>query len=131
MDQMKILLIVDHVLLGSALRLWLEEKLFIQVVGEVTELGALLATVEVTLPDILLLDWEISRAKLKGSIHQLLQTLRIRFPQLRVIALSLHPELKKVALEAGVDAFVTKIDLPDYLLDALRRFIKESQATTG
>jgi two-component system response regulator DesR len=118
MKQMKILLADDQALLRSALRLWLEQQPYIQVVEEAAELNSLLAKLHVALPDVLLLDWELPGLTPNGSGHQLLRTLRNGFPQLRVIALSSHPESKKSALDAGVDAFVSKTAPPDYLLDA-------------
>ena len=118
MKQMKILLADDQELLRSALRLWLEQQPYIRVVEEAAELSSLLAKIELALPDILLLDWELPGLSLKNSGYQLLHTLRRGFPQMRVIALSSHPESKRSALDAGVDAFVSKTAPPDYLLDA-------------
>ena len=45
--------------------------------------------------------------------------------KLRVIALSMHPEFEKYALDAGVDAFVYKANLPEYLLEAFEQIVKD------
>ena len=121
MKQMKVLLADDQALLRSALRLWLEQQPYIRVVEETAESDSLLAKVEAALPDILLLDWELPGLTPQGSGHQLLQTLRVWFPHLRVIALSSRPESMKSALDAGVDAFVSKMAPPDHLLEAFKQ----------
>jgi DNA-binding NarL/FixJ family response regulator len=50
----------------------------------------------------------------------LLATLRSNLPHLKVIALSGRPEAHQVALAAGADVFVSKGDLPERLLAAVR-----------
>ena len=118
MKAIKILLADDQALLRSALRLWLEEQSYIQVVAEATDANSLLAQIKAAVPDILLLDWELPGLGLTNSANQLLRTLRDSFPQLRIVAFSSHPEARQSALGAGVDAFVSKTAPPDYLLEA-------------
>ncbi|MEZ4705917.1 MAG: response regulator transcription factor [Caldilineaceae bacterium] len=118
MKQMKILLADDQALLRSALRLWLEQQPHIQVVEEAAEASSLMAKIEAALPDILLLDWELPGLGITNGTRQLLHALRNGFPQLRVVAFSSHPEARMSALNAGVDAFVSKTAPPDLLLDA-------------
>jgi DNA-binding response OmpR family regulator len=82
------------------------------VVGEVAEGERLLAEVAVTLPDLLLLDWELPGLP---SVD-LLSTLRALSPGTRVIALSGRPEARGPALETGARDFVSKGDPPERLL---------------
>lgn len=118
MKQLKILLADDQALLRSALRLWLEQQPFIKVVEEVSELSSLLPSLHIALPDILLLDWELPGLGLHSNSLDLMRSLRAWFPRMQIIALSSHPESQKRALEAGVDAFVSKTAPPDSLLNA-------------
>jgi DNA-binding NarL/FixJ family response regulator len=114
---MRILLADDQPEVRSALRLLLENEPGLQVVAEATERERLLKQVELTCPDLVLLDWE-----LPGLNANFLPHLRLRFPSVMVIALSGRPEARRAALTAGVDAFVSKGDPPDKLLMALRAF---------
>jgi DNA-binding NarL/FixJ family response regulator len=45
---------------------------------------------------------------------------RNTFPDLKIIALSSHPEAGQETLAAGADVFNSKVAPPDQLLDALR-----------
>ena len=64
---------------------------------------------------LVLLDWELPGLEADG----LLPTLRELCPRLKVIALSGRPEARHAALDAGVDAFVSKGDPPERLLAAV------------
>jgi hypothetical protein len=46
--------------------------------------------------------------------------LRQVYPDLMVVALSARPEERQAALEAGADAFVSKTDPPECLLEAIQ-----------
>ncbi|MEZ4661676.1 MAG: response regulator transcription factor [Caldilineaceae bacterium] len=124
---MKILLADDQALLRSALRLWLEQQPYIQVVEEAAEASSLMAKLAAALPDILLLDWELPGLELTNGSGNLLHTLRNGFPQLRIVAFSSHPEARMNALNAGVDAFVSKTAPPDHLLDAFDLVIGQTK----
>ena len=112
---MRVLLADDQKKVCSALRLLLEQEPGLSVVGEAVEAEELLAQVEVTQPDLVLLDWELPGLR----THDGLVTLRTLCPHLKVIALSGQPEARQAALTAGADAFVSKGDPPEQLLATL------------
>jgi DNA-binding NarL/FixJ family response regulator len=111
-----------HVLLADnqpkvrfALRTLLERKLGFEVVGEAIDMTELWQQVEEACPDLLFLDWELAGPR----VRDLLSRLHAVCPGLRVIALSGRSELRRAALQAGVDAFVCKCDSPDRLMTAI------------
>ncbi len=112
---MKVLL-ADSPKICSALRLLLEQEAGVEVVAEVFRADDLLSAVGRTEPDLLLLGWDLPGGLSTG----LLSALGTFFPDLRVIALSGRPEARRLALEAGVDGFVSKGEPPERLLAALR-----------
>jgi DNA-binding NarL/FixJ family response regulator len=99
----------------TGLKVLLDQQADLEVVGEVTDPGELLAEVEMACPDLVLLDWSLQQ-KPTGD---LLLALRKVCPNLAVIVLSGKPELRTAALTAGADAFVTKMDPPEQLLAAI------------
>jgi DNA-binding NarL/FixJ family response regulator len=115
---MHILLADNQVAVRSALRFLLEQEPGMCLVGEAAEAEELLAQDAATQPDLVLLDWE-----LPGSQPaDLLAALRIRRSMI-VIALSGRPEARQAALNAGVDAFVSKGEPPERLLATLYAFM--------
>jgi DNA-binding NarL/FixJ family response regulator len=114
----RILLADDQPKVCSALRLLLSQQPGIEVVGETAEADTLLANVENTDPDLILLDWELPGLSRNGGFS----ALRARYPNLKVIALSGRPEARGIALKAGADAFVSKVEPPEHLLGALSSF---------
>ena len=112
---MRVLLADDQSKVRSALRLLLEQQPGTQVLGEAVDTTGLLDWVTVTCPDVVLLDWELPGL----GVDRLLPTLRELCPCLKVIALSGRPEARQAALDAGVDAFVSKGDPPERLLAAV------------
>ena len=112
---MRVLLADDQSKVRSALRLLLEQEPELSVVGEAAEVEDLLAQVEATQPDLVLLDWELPGLRADDR----LSALRTLCPRLKVIALSGRPEARRAALSAGADAFVSKGDPPEQLLAAV------------
>jgi len=129
---MRILLADDQTKVRSALRLLLEQEPGLSIVGEVAEAEDLLAQVQKTQPDLVLLDWELPGLRAtdpsttlrsgsgQSSGPRLLSALRSLGCHLIVIALSGHLEACEQALAAGADAFVSKGDPPEQLLTTLR-----------
>jgi DNA-binding NarL/FixJ family response regulator len=113
---MRILIADDERKNRSALRLLLEQEKFLSIVGEVEDPSSLLMLVQKASPNVILLDWELSA----GKSATVLSALKAKKPRICVIALSCRPEARQAALDAGVDAFVSKGDPPDHLLATLR-----------
>ena len=112
---MRVLIADDESQVRSALRLHLEEGAGVTVVDETDNSNDLLAKVETSRPDLLLLDWELAPA---GGCA-VLRALRAAWPELIVVVLSGQPEVRSEALAAGATAFVSKADSPEHLLAAI------------
>jgi DNA-binding NarL/FixJ family response regulator len=113
---MRILLADDQPQVRFALRVLLEQQPGLAIVGEATDGDGLLEHVAMTLPDVVLLGWELPGLRATDSLALLR---RIR-PDVLVIVLSGRVEARVDALSAGADAFVSKGDPPERLLDAIR-----------
>ena len=96
------------------MRTLLRRQTGLEIVGEADTGEELLARVEATCPDLVLLHWRLS-----GGGSDLVPALRRIHPGLRVIVLSARPEACGEAMLAGADAFVSKMDNPDKLLAAI------------
>jgi DNA-binding NarL/FixJ family response regulator len=116
---MRVLLADDHREVLSALRLLLDDEAGLQVVGEATDVRALLTATAALAPDIVLLDWELPGLPGLPS-SDVIRELLARRRDLTIIALSGRTEAERVALQAGASAFVSKGDPPERLLEVLR-----------
>ncbi len=68
---------------------------------------------------VILLDWELPGCPaLEGHAR-----LRAILPGSKIIALSVRPEARLEALQAGVDGFIAKSDPPEKVVEVLRRFL--------
>jgi two-component system response regulator DesR len=97
----------------SALALLLETRLGATIVGEASTMESLLERAAATHPDILLLDWELPG---KPEADRIV-VVRSVAPGVQVVVISARPE--SAALAVGADAFVNKIDPPEYILAVL------------
>jgi DNA-binding NarL/FixJ family response regulator len=111
----RVIIADDQPKVRFALRVLLESKPETEIVGEVDEARDLLAQVKKLSPSVLILDWLLPGLAALGSIA----SLREVCPDMYIIALSGRPELGQEALEDGADAFVSKIDPPDRLLEII------------
>ena len=120
---MRVLIADDQPQVRSALRLLLKQEPDLAVVGEADDAERALALSAEQRPDLVLLDWELpgqgAAGPLRSAGQRLLPALRVCCPHLKVIALSGRPEARQAALDAGVDAFVSKGDPPERLLAAV------------
>lgn len=114
---LKILLADDNPEIRSALRLLVETRLDISVTYEARDMDHVLAHVEDSHPDCIILDWELPGRPLRGRIS----VLRTLVSDLKVIIINTRPELEKQVLEEGADAFVCKTDPPSKLLAVLQQ----------
>ena len=111
----RILLADDNHNLRSALRLLLETRFEFQLVTEARDMEHVLAQVEDTQPDCLVLDWELPGRPTRERVP----VLRTLVPGLKVIAISARPESKQAALSEGADAFICQTEPPVKILEVI------------
>ena len=121
---MRILLADDQVKVRSALRLLLEQEPGIQVVGETADATGILLAVATYMTEkasdlVVLLDWELPGL----PAAQLVRLLRYERPLLKIVAMSSRPEAYQAALDAGVQAFVSKSEPPEQVLAHIKNVL--------
>lgn len=114
---MRILLADAQPKVRFALRTLLQSQAGFAVVGEARDVQELWAQLEAVRPDLLLLDWDLPGQK----VADLLPILHWVNPDVAVVVLSSRHEIRRLALQAGAHAFVSKSDLPERLLEILAR----------
>lgn len=116
---MRVILADDDCNVRSALRLLLERELELEVTGEAVNGKDLIAEVKSAEPDLVLFDWELPGLK----TTEMVSGLRECCPGVILISLSGQVEARQAALGAGVDAFVSKGDPPERVLDTLQELM--------
>ena len=107
----------------SAVKTFLEKKLGLDVVGEAYDSEELLAQITATLPDVVLLDWELPG----GPAAELLATVLALDVRPKVIVLGCDPTQRGAALAAGADYFISKADPPKCLTTVIHVIQKEGE----
>jgi DNA-binding NarL/FixJ family response regulator len=103
-----------------ALKTTLHEEPDLEIVGEAMDSEGLLKLAERATVDLVLVD-----RKLPGDpIEELISRLQTLEPRPIIIVMSSNPEDSRLMLKAGADAFVSKGDQPDWLLETLRQYAK-------
>ena len=109
----------DHHLIRAGFRQLAAEDHTLRVVGEAAEGHDLLRKLEGSGTDVLILDIGMPGPGFLTLLGQLKQ----RFPQVRVLVVSVHPEgeLAIQALRAGAAGYVTKTEAPTDLMAAVAK----------
>jgi DNA-binding NarL/FixJ family response regulator len=139
---MRVLVAEGQEIVRAALRRFLREMPDITLVSEVVSAANLLAQAREVEPDLVLLDWELAdllpmncsspRESMDQARRQLLSVLHALPSHPQIVVLSREPELHQMALDAGVDGFVSKGDSPERVLKALHAVAtKRGQPETG
>lgn len=117
--RIRIFIADDHPIVRQGLRRIVEEDAGMAITGEAGDAAALLAALQSTAADLVLLDVSMPGAPFLETLKEL----RARHPSVRVLALSVHPEDQWAvrALRAGASGYLTKDHSPDQLLEAIRR----------
>ena len=120
----RILLADDHRIMRQTLRCMLEKQPDIEVVGEAEDGRKALDLVRELLPEIVIID--VSMPKLNGV--DATRQIKRQFPQVKIIALSMHSRSCYVAemLRAGASGYVLKECLFDELVEAIERVFQGS-----
>jgi two-component system response regulator NreC len=117
-DALRVLVVDDHAVLRTGLRLMLEREEDMDCVGEAGSAEEALRAVERVRPGLVLTDLEMpGMGGLEGVAR-----LRERHPELPVLVLSMHDEPEEVrrAFEAGASGYVLKTAADEELVRAIR-----------
>jgi len=117
---MRVLLADRDTRICSALNLLLKSDPKLVVVGESRDIESLLKKAKSLVPDLILLDWELSGKPDASILQQLCQI----SPPPWVVALGGDPSSKREALSAGAHEFVSKADSANSLVETLQRLFE-------
>ena len=120
---MRIVIATEDSNLRIAIQLMLSEEPGINILGSASDCDGLLALVKSTLPEVVLLDWELPGCKMGDTLQQI--KLIDADPEIFLIVLGRTDSMKEIALEAGADAFMVIGDPPENLLEVFQRLIVE------
>jgi len=105
-ESIRVFLADDHPLLRTGLRLSLEHKEDIELIGEAEDGYSAIEKIQACQPDVALIDMDMPRLSGIGVIR----ILRKLFPQMKLIVLSTYNDENYIqkAMEAGADGYVLK-----------------------
>lgn len=103
---LKVVLADDHAIVREGLKLLLSTMEGVDVVGEAADAAAVLARLEASEADLLVLD--LGMPGIAGV--QFIRDLRAAYTRLRILVLTanVEPRMVSAALEAGADGYLTK-----------------------
>jgi len=124
---MRIILADHHEEPRWALKTLLDEQPEFDLIGAVEDAQSLLELAEKEAPDLVLVDNELPGA----YIENLISKLHALEPKPTVIAMSSDFENSRKLLKAGADAFVSKGDQADWLLEILNKYENHTRVGDG
>ncbi len=119
----RIFIVDDHPIVREGLSLMMNREPDLMVCGEAEEASTALQRITSTRPDFLIVD--ISLNGPDGL--ELLKSIRVRFPSLPVLILSMHDEsvYAERALRAGANGYIMKQEATETVLVAVRQILKQ------
>jgi DNA-binding NarL/FixJ family response regulator len=111
----------DHPIVRQGLALFIEREPDLMVCGEAEDATSALQAIRDAAPDFVILD--ISLNGPDGL--ELLKTLRVRYPNLPALVLSMHDEsvYAERALRAGANGYIMKQEAADKVITAIRHIL--------
>lgn len=125
----RILLVDDHPLMRQGIGQLIDGEPDLMVCGEAEDRVGALAAVAATKPDLVVVD-----ISLRGdSGLDLIKDLRVRWPGLLSLVLSMHDEslYAERALRAGARGYIMKREASEKVLDAIRRVLEGAVFVSG
>ncbi|TPG63838.1 response regulator transcription factor [Pseudomonas arsenicoxydans] len=117
---LRIMLLDDHALIREALEVRLSTESDFKIIGIHAGSPELLEALRVEVPDLLVLDYQLSKDNLDGL--RLIQLLRSHYPDLRILIFSSveRPATVNMAIRAGARGFFGKSQKTEDLVRAIR-----------
>jgi DNA-binding NarL/FixJ family response regulator len=117
----KILVVDDHPIMRAGLRQVIAEENDLVLCGEAEDIPGALKAIEKLQPDLAVVDISLR----DGSGMDLVKDIRIRWPDLKVLVLSMHDEVfyAERVLRAGARGYVTKAEAPTKVIEGIRQVL--------
>lgn len=118
MSRIRLLLVDDHEVVRSGLRMLLENEADLVIEGEASTGGQALELVEKLRPDVVIMDITLPDISGIDATRQVKQ----RYPNVAIVALTIHEDQQYFfeMLQAGASGYVPKRAAPDDLITAIR-----------
>ena len=118
MSRIRLLLVDDHEVVRSGLRMLLENELGLVIEGEANNGGQALELVEKLNPDVVIMDITLPDISGIDATRQI----KASHPKVAVVALTIHEDQQYFfeMLQAGASGYVPKRAAPDDLITAIR-----------
>jgi len=118
MTDIRLLLVDDHEVVRTGLRMLLESQAGLEIVGEASTGAEALDLCNRLLPDVVVMDLTLPDA----SGIEVTRLIKLRLPQVNVVALTIHEDQEYFfeMLRAGASGYVPKRAAPDELVSAIR-----------
>ena len=118
----RILLVDDHPLVREGLAEVLHRHREYRVCGEAEDRAEALAAIETLKPDLVILDVTLK----KSDGLELIKDIRARYPELRILVVSMHDEMVNAerAVRAGACGYITKQEAPTKVVAAVRHVLE-------
>ncbi len=115
---MRLLLVDDHAVVRSGLRMLLNAEPDVEIVGEASTAAEAMETASTVKPDVILMD--IGLPDLSGI--DATREIKKKYPEIAIVALTIHEDEEYFfkMLEAGASGYVPKRAAPEELLIAVR-----------
>jgi DNA-binding NarL/FixJ family response regulator len=118
---MRIIYADHHPQTGWGIQQLFDEASDIDLVGLVVDAQSLLTLAENQPADLILIDRELPGL----PIEEMIARLHAFEPSPIVVVMSKEPEYSLKLLKAGADAFMSKVEQPDWLLDTLNKYARQ------
>jgi DNA-binding NarL/FixJ family response regulator len=112
----RILIVDDSASFRKGMRALLEIQADMEVIGEAPNGSKAMEMVEELQPDIILLDAQMPEMTGVAVARQV----KRRWPQTKILLLTMYSDYRSKAIEAGADAFVTKGIPPENMVSLIR-----------
>ena len=122
-----------HILLADqnpkalyALKTLFQEKPKFDVCGDAADAETLLVLAEENRPDLILMDWELqgmSATNLIDELHKIEN-------KPVIVVMSTNPDEGRIIIGAGADAFISKSDPPDWMMETLYKYEEQTLDTS-
>jgi DNA-binding NarL/FixJ family response regulator len=121
-DAMRVIIVDDHPLLRKGVSQLIDQERDLVVVGEAEDAHKAITAIEHTRPDVALIDISLNGT----SGIELLKNIKVRFPKLKMLVLSMHDESVYAhrALRAGASGYIMKQEGTERVLLALRKVLQ-------